>query len=153
MTIFYDASTRGFYDDAVHSTIPAGAVEITPATYQTLMDAQAAGQEIVDDGNGNPIAQNYVHTADELKEQTKGIANNKIIAIASEWKQRNMIARSLELEREDRTNGPLSAAEQAELDAMTAIWDRIKAIRAHSDTLEADIDTDINTDINAGWPE
>jgi len=153
MTIFFDAATIGFYDSNIHTTIPAGAVEITSAEHQALMDAQANGQAIVDDGNGNPIAQDYSFTADELKAQTKGIANNKIVVIASEWKQRNMIARSLELERDERINGPLSAPDQAELDAMTAIWDRIKAIRAHSDSLETDIDVDINTDIDAGWPE
>lgn len=153
MTIYFHSATTGFYNSDVHEAIPAGAAEITAVEYQALMDAQANGQAIVDDGNGNPIAQDYIFTADELKTQTKGIANSKILAIASEWKQRNMIARSLELEREERINGPLSAPDQAELDAMMAIWDRIKAIRVHSDSLEADIDVDINTDINAGWPE
>lgn len=153
MAIYFDGATTGFYDDTVHELIPAGAVEITAAEYQALMGAQESGQAIVDDGNGNPIAQDYTFTAAELKEQTKGIANVKIIGIASEWKQRNMIARSLELEREERINGPLAAPEQAEFDAMTAVWDRIKLIRAHSDTIEAAIDVDINTDINAGWPE
>lgn len=89
----------------------------------------------------------------DVVELIKAIAGRKILAIAPEWKQRNMIARSLELERIERTTGTLTAQEQAQLDAMQTVWTRIKALRAHSDALEAAVTADINTDIRAGWPE
>lgn len=59
-----------------------------------------------------------------------------ILAIAPEWKQRNMMARSLELERKDRKQG-LTAEEQAEIDAMESVWAQVKAIRTQSDADEA----------------
>lgn len=89
----------------------------------------------------------------EVVELIKEVAGRKILAIAPEWKQRNMIARALELERIERTTGSLSQLEQGQFDAMQAVWTRIKALRAHSDALEAAITADINTDIRAGWPE
>lgn len=56
MSLFYSASSRGFYDDAIHSSMPADAVPITSQVRQALLEAQSAGKQIEPDGNGFPIA-------------------------------------------------------------------------------------------------
>lgn len=94
-------------------------------------------------------------TSEELEQRrillAKGIAHQKIIAIADETKQRNMIARSVELDRLLRDNGSLTAQEQAEYDAMDSIWQRIKAIRSASNQIEATPGEDPET--STLWPE
>jgi len=81
-------------------------------------------------------------TADELAQRraamvegVKQEAGRRIVAIAPEWKQRNMLARIAELLRIGEAN--LSAAEQADLAAIEAIWTTIKGLRAKSNALEA----------------
>lgn len=69
--------------------------------------------------------------ADQVKQE----AGRRIVAIAPEWQQRNMLARIAELLRIGETN--LNAAEQAELAAIEAIWTTIKGLRAKSNVLEA----------------
>ena len=55
--MYYSKSTGGFYDAAIHGdNIPADAVEITAEQHAALMQAQAAGKQIVADENGYPIA-------------------------------------------------------------------------------------------------
>jgi hypothetical protein len=56
MAKFYSKTTRGFYDDTLHQTLPSDAVAVTDATYNALFVAQESGQQIVPDTNGNPIA-------------------------------------------------------------------------------------------------
>lgn len=47
MTIYAAASTRGFYDSAIHgNAIPGDAVEITSAQHLFLINGQAAGKQI-----------------------------------------------------------------------------------------------------------
>lgn len=61
MVMFYSATTNGFYPEDMRSmyddagTWPADAVEISDETYNTLMDGQAAGQEITSGDDGSPI--------------------------------------------------------------------------------------------------
>lgn len=68
--------------------------------------------------------------------QAKALASEKILSIAPEWKQRNLIARSVELTRKGVV---LSSSEQAESDAIGQVWGRVKAIRDSSDLIEQDI--------------
>jgi hypothetical protein len=56
MTLFYSASSRGFYDSAVGGVVPVDAVEITTDTHAALMLAQAQGDRIEPDAAGKPIA-------------------------------------------------------------------------------------------------
>ncbi len=77
-------------------------------------------------------------------------AYRRIVALAPEWKQRNMTARGLELTRKELAGGTLTAAEQAEAAAITAAWDAVKAIRAASDVLEANPPADYTDDSH--WP-
>lgn len=55
--MFYSKSTNGFYDTNIHGTnMPADAVEITDATYSSLMAAQAGGKIIQANSKGAPVA-------------------------------------------------------------------------------------------------
>ena len=65
--------------------------------------------------------------------KTKQLAATVILAIAPEHKQRNMTARALEISQETEP----TADEQAELDAIKAVWAKVKAVRAKSNELEA----------------
>lgn len=56
--IFFSRSTRGFYDEEIHTSgVPLDAVEISRAQHAALLAAQAAGKRIVADANGYPVAQ------------------------------------------------------------------------------------------------
>lgn len=55
MTLFYYASTNGFYDDNINQNIPKDSVEITVEKHQELLDAQSNGKVIQADKNGNPV--------------------------------------------------------------------------------------------------
>ncbi|MDN4591254.1 hypothetical protein DBA29_22485 [Xenophilus aerolatus] len=57
MALFFASSSGGFYDDAIHGEhMPADAVEITRARYESLLSEQAAGKLITADAAGHPIA-------------------------------------------------------------------------------------------------
>lgn len=56
MGLYYAASTRGFYDDTVHASIPADAQPITDVQRANLLAAQSAGKIIEADANGLPVA-------------------------------------------------------------------------------------------------
>lgn len=80
------------------------------------------------------------HTAIPLETQklaVKNEARRRILARFPEWKQTNMVARSVELQDVWRKVGAWTAEEQAEADALAAAWAWIKAIRLRSDQLEA----------------
>lgn len=55
--MFYSAQTGGFYDRAIHTNIPADAVEITREEWRALFDGLAHGKQIVADKNGKPVLQ------------------------------------------------------------------------------------------------
>jgi hypothetical protein len=57
-TLYYAGSTNGFYDSAINTTIPSGAVVITQATRDSLMADQASGKIIQADSGGNPVTVN-----------------------------------------------------------------------------------------------
>lgn len=56
MGLYFAASTRGFYDDAIHASLPADAQPITEQQHANLLAAQSAGKVIEPDANGLPIA-------------------------------------------------------------------------------------------------
>ena len=76
---------------------------------------------------------------DERINQIKQEANERILAIASEVKQRNLLAHSVEMERTYRLAETPTAEQLATADAAETIWTSIKAIRAHSNAMEASI--------------
>lgn len=57
MKRFYAASTKGFYQDDLHSPekIPADAVEIGEAEFTDLMDGQATGTKVIGNDEGFPV--------------------------------------------------------------------------------------------------
>lgn len=87
----------------------------------------------------------------DIKLAIKKKAGEVILSVLPEWKQRNILARIAEL-RDIQDSRPLTADEQAEKDAALAVWASIKAIRSHSDLLEADVDAGKVVDLESGWP-
>lgn len=67
MAYFYDKSTNGFYNDAVHSNIPNTAKEITIDFYNELLSGQSVGKVIAADINDLPCLIEPVPTEEELK--------------------------------------------------------------------------------------
>lgn len=64
-------------------------------------------------------------------------AGRRIIAKYPEWKQRNMLARSLELTNKVAMTGTLTGDEQAEVAAMQVVWSWIKDVRDVSSLAES----------------
>jgi len=56
MTLFYSQTANGFFDDAIHTTLPQDAVEISAATHQALLKANGRGARLVADKKGYPQA-------------------------------------------------------------------------------------------------
>ena len=54
-TYFYSASTGGFYTSDINPVMPADVVEITEEYYQSLLQGQSEGLQIVADAQGYPI--------------------------------------------------------------------------------------------------
>lgn len=54
--LYYSPRNSGFYDPAIHASLPDDAVAITPEKHRNLMAAQSRGQIIVAGKNGHPIA-------------------------------------------------------------------------------------------------
>lgn len=81
-------------------------------------------------------------TAEELAQRraamvegVKREASKRILSIAPEWKQRNMLARSAELLRIGEAN--LTQEQRDEVLAIELIWETVQMIRAKSDIIEA----------------
>ena len=62
MATYYSASKRGFFDSGLHGTLPTDAVAVTDTQHADLLSAQATGQVIAPDANGNPVASVRVPT-------------------------------------------------------------------------------------------
>ncbi|OCG27176.1 hypothetical protein A9G45_09605 [Gilliamella sp. HK2] len=56
MKIYFSGSTMGFYFDVIHTNIPDDVVEITQSEYQSLLEKQSTGYEIIIDKDGKPTA-------------------------------------------------------------------------------------------------
>lgn len=56
MSIFYSAESGGFYSTDIHGdAIPKDSIEISQAAYDKLFEGQAAGKQIIANGQGVPI--------------------------------------------------------------------------------------------------
>lgn len=90
-----------------------------------------------------------IATVTYIKEKAGGIILSRFPA----HKQANAIARALELTRKELTGQTLTPGEAAEMAAIEAIWTWVRAVRAHSDTLEAAILADQAPHIeDIEWP-
>lgn len=87
---------------------------------------------------GKDFIDEYEELKDNKINTIKSEASNIILSKYPDWKQRNMIARSLEL----KTKDPLSEEEQAELNTYQSIWNWIEDIRAQSNTFEDLLDNE-----------
>lgn len=68
--IYFSAEALAFYDSEIHASIPDDARPISAALHASLLSAQAIGQCIVADEDGNPItvAPRSLLTLDQHKE-------------------------------------------------------------------------------------
>lgn len=98
------------------------------------------GDSIIIKDLGNPADDGLLSTAPVQIIPVKAVkleASRRISLIAEDWKQRNIMARSIELLNKIRLGGTLTTEEEAEEAAALAIWAQIKAVRAASDAIEA----------------
>lgn len=73
--MYYAASTGGFYDPFINTTIPPDAVEISPAYWQELLAGQSAGKLIEADSKGYPV---LVDPPPPTEEQTIEAINSAV---------------------------------------------------------------------------
>lgn len=83
-------------------------------------------------------------------ELVKAEAARRILEVAPEWKQRNLTAQAAQLAAKGRENW--APEEQAAWDAGMELWQRIAAIRAASDLIEADKPINTNFETDERWP-
>lgn len=53
--MLYSPSTNGFYDEQIHTNLPADAKEVSNEDYKYLLQGQAQGSIIKPDEAGNPV--------------------------------------------------------------------------------------------------
>jgi hypothetical protein len=70
-----------------------------------------------------------------------------------QWKQANMTARMVELNKIRASVGSWTAGEQIEVDVIQSAWDWVKSVRSASDALELTLPVDYNNNNNLYWPE
>jgi hypothetical protein len=91
--------------------------------------------------NGTRWEQKWIVTANgaehdaDIRSQIKREAGRRIETLVPGWKQRNILARSLELLRKGERN--LTEGEMIEVRTIEKVWAEIQRIRTVSDTLEA----------------
>lgn len=125
MGIYYSASAPGFFDSAIHSTLPDDAIEISPARHRVLLAAQGDGATIEPNDAGKPVIRRVTVTVADMRtalvRRVKREAARRIDIIAPLWRQLN-----------DLRGGGDRAAAAARAAA-------IDAVRTASDAIEADI--------------
>lgn len=82
-------------------------------------------------------------------EGVKAEAGRRILAIAPEWKQRNLIARTVEIMEVGKT--ARDAKHKAELAAARKVWTDINAIREASNRIEAMDEIPVDFTANKYW--
>lgn len=114
-----------------------------------LPDIDGVPRMVWDDSIGNIRPMDADETAANARSALiaaiKLEARRRITTRYPEWKQSNMTARVVELVGAGQASG-------VEWDALQAAWGWVKAVRAHSDALEASVLAGAVVDIYAGWP-
>jgi hypothetical protein len=85
-------------------------------------------------------------------EMIKIEARSRILEKYPEWKQANMTARMVELNKIRASVGSWTAGEQIEVDVIQSAWDWVKSVRSASDALELTLPVDYNNN-NLYWPK
>ena len=84
-------------------------------------------------------------------EQVKAETQRRILDFCPDWKQRNLTALSVRLNRKSLVVPPvITPTEQDQLDFADAVFDHIDAIRTASDVLEGTLPVDYTDDSH--WP-
>ena len=100
-------------------------------------------------GNTPDPADPIVVTVDMIKTE----AGLRILEKYPQWKQANMTARMVELNKIRASVGSWTAGEQIEVDVIQSAWDWVKSVRSASDALELTLPVDYNNNNNLYWPE
>ena len=104
-------------------------------------------------GNSQIVTDGILYVfVDILIADIKAEANQRIIGALPEWKQRNLIARGVELLDLQIGGQVLTPTEEAERVSIKSAWDQVKNIRNYSDFLESEVDAGRYVDISDGWP-
>ena len=77
-------------------------------------------------------------TKGHLIEEVKGLASQKILETCPEWKQRNLVTKSIVLKRKE-AKGKATAEDLAKLDSVEVVWQEIEDITDASNIIEAEI--------------
>jgi len=102
-----------------------------------LRDGETYINDVDDIEDAKSEAQKTAEATASAVEAIKVKAGADIVAIVPEYKQRNALARMLELVNKKVDGGTLTAEEDAEVAAVESLWATVKAIRAQSDIDEA----------------
>lgn len=81
------------------------------------------------------------------RSETKTEAYRRIVALAPEWRQRNMLAQTSEFLEVLAGGGTLTTEQEATQGAIREVWQAVKQIRAASTAIEDEIDA--LTDVDA----
>jgi hypothetical protein len=100
------------------------------------------------EGNTPAPTDPVVVTADMIKAE----AGKRILVRYPQWKQANMTARMVELNKIRADVGSWTAGEQIEVDVIQSAWDWVKSVRSASDALELTLPVDYNNN-NLYWPK
>jgi len=102
-----------------------------------------AGESYINDVDSIEDAKSDTQKAAEAKAKAvasiKAKAGADIVAIVPEYKQRNALARMLELVNKKVDGGTLTDDEQSEVATMQSLWGTLAAIRAQSNADEASL--------------
>ncbi|PIR00045.1 MAG: hypothetical protein COV66_08055 [Nitrospinae bacterium CG11_big_fil_rev_8_21_14_0_20_45_15] len=109
-------------------------------------DWQEYQEWLTDPANTPDPADAVVVTADMIKTE----ARRRILEKYPEWKQANLTARMVELNKIRASVGSWTAGEQMEVDAIQSAWDWVKSVRSASDALELILPVDYQD--NSYWP-
>lgn len=55
MTLYFSLANKGFYDDAIHTTLPDDAQELSKEEHQALLEGQSAGKKICFESADRPV--------------------------------------------------------------------------------------------------
>jgi hypothetical protein len=134
----------GFTHDGVYyspgwlrTATPAerSAIGATEVIESAPVDQRFYFQSDIGDPVPRPIEQIRQTHVDTLKAQARSI----ILMVFPDWKQTNMVARGVELQNNWRLNESWSTVEETEAAQLQAAWNWIKAVRDHSNILEAEV--------------
>ncbi len=86
MSLFYSATTNGFYDNQIHQTMPDDVIAISTETHRELLSAQAQGARIEADKAGLPQA--TFPSANESFTLAKQAAHGRLTEITHAQRQK-----------------------------------------------------------------